>query len=98
ARKADGLLMFAGMNAVAPTGRIEWGVFGAPVQADPGMLVIWERFEDAELLHAAAVDVGGALRARSGGYQAQPARIEPTPSTWHIVPFPIAVPLADLPG
>jgi hypothetical protein len=97
-RKPDGLLMFTGLSTLAPVGKIDWRFFGAPAQGDPALVVMWERFEDAELLHVASIDTNGALQVRSGGHQPQPARIQPSPSMSidHLIGH--LHPLNELPG
>jgi hypothetical protein len=82
ARQADGLLMFTEIVTLAPVQTYGWGTFGGyRAVGDPALLILWERYEDIKLLHAAFVNDSGQLIARSGTYGAEPVRIRPTPST-----------------
>jgi Repeat of unknown function (DUF346) len=81
ARQADGLLMFSEIDTLAPAHAYGWGAFGGyRAMGDPALLILWERYEDVQLLHAVFVNDAGQLVSRSGTYEAEPVRVRPTPS------------------
>ena len=92
ARQADGLLMFTGINSLAPAHTYTWDAFGGyRSQGDPALLILWERYEDIQLLHAVFVSDSGQLVARSGSYQPEPVRVRPTPSGHKTIHRPIGI-------
>jgi hypothetical protein len=78
----SGRLLFVGLQLLAPAANsLGWSDFGSEIQGDPAVLVLWERFDDAELLHVLLVDFFGRLRTRCGGYEPERQRTRPQPSS-----------------
>lgn len=77
ARLPGGTIMVASLLQLAPAAAPSWTVFGSGDGGDAALLQLWERFDDADLLHAVMVDPQHYLAHRAGGFAAEQPRAPP---------------------
>ena len=93
ARLSGGTIVVASPFRLAPAAAPGWTAFGsADTGGDVALLQLWERFDDADLLHVVVVDPQHRLAHRAGGLATAQPRVRPMPSSGGpvriVFPFP----------
>jgi hypothetical protein len=81
ARLPGGTIVVAPLFRLAPAAAPDWTAFGSGDNGDVALLQLWERFDDADLLHVVLVDPAHHLAHRAGGFAAEQPRLRPMPSS-----------------